>query len=743
MTFVLVCIGGSALADTVFVWQSSPSPAPPYSSWDTAATSIVQAVSYANTHPECTLVLVTNGTYVVTQRVEVTNAYLLQSVTGPHATTIQGSGIGEVVLLGHSQAAISGFTITGGNGGSWDFLLGGGGVGCSASSAVVTNCIIRNNFATHYGGGVYGGTVIRCVIVSNVATRLGGGLYNSKARNCLIAYNMGGGEGGGGGMYGGVAENCTIASNTAWRSDTSYQQGGGTHSTIVTNSIVFFNYGAAGYENWYGGSFAFSCANPLPPGQGNISQDPNFVNRLAGNYHLGPSPCVDAGTNLSWMSSAQDLDGSNRISNGRVDMGCYEADYANGPLICTFSGTPLAGLDQVQTVFTAMTAGSNTAITAYSWNFGDGNTACGPTLSVATNTYTNVGAYNVTLTVTNTGNETASITYSNYVTVAPRVLYVSPDGGDQYPYDSWAKAAKSIQSAVYAAYTVGTNRATVLVTNGTYSITTQVLVDKPITVASVNGPSVTRVVRTGGNQRIFELRDPGACVCGFLIENGTTDGSYNYAGGGVYCYYSSAVVSNCVLLRNYAEHFGGAVYGGIVVNSLAISNTSRRQGGAFHSSVARNCLIACNMGGGEGGGGGMYGGVAENCTIASNTSWRSDTGYQYGGGTHSTIVTNSIIYFNKGLNESNDNWYAGSYAFVCSTPLPPGFGNIASDPGFQCMATQNFHLADSSPCIGTGTNLPWMTASTDLDGRRRLVGGRVDMGCYEWSPRPGTVIFVR
>ena len=45
----------------------------------------------------------------------------------------------------------------------------------------------------------------------------------------------------------------------------------GTHSTAVSNSIVYGNFATVGNENWYGGSYAYSCTAPLPAGAGNLA----------------------------------------------------------------------------------------------------------------------------------------------------------------------------------------------------------------------------------------------------------------------------------------------------------------------------------------------------------------------------------------------------------------------------------------------------------------------------------------
>ena len=50
--------------------------------------------------------------------------------------------------------------------------------------------------------------------------------------------------------------------------------------------------------------------------------------RIAGN-----SPCVNTGTNQSWMVGATDLAGAARIVAGVVDMGAYEFVPPSGTLI--------------------------------------------------------------------------------------------------------------------------------------------------------------------------------------------------------------------------------------------------------------------------------------------------------------------------------------------------------------------------------------------------------------------------
>gem|GEM_PF-6110531 len=63
-------------------------------------------------------------------------------------------------------------------------------------------------------------------------------------------------------------------------------------------------------------------------GQGNITNDPQFVSFAGENYRLSAnSPCVNAGSNQNCMTNSVDLDGRQRIRYGAVDMGAYETIY--------------------------------------------------------------------------------------------------------------------------------------------------------------------------------------------------------------------------------------------------------------------------------------------------------------------------------------------------------------------------------------------------------------------------------
>lgn len=369
----LACL--STRAATLYVWKDSPSPAPPYSDWSSAATTIQDAVDAARAGD---LVLVTNGVYasggravgqtVLVNRVAVDKPITLQSINGPQATIVEGAqspgGGGEgairCVYLANG-AVLSGFTLTNGAtriSGDISLEQSGGGVWCETNAAV-TNCVLTTSFAWDRGGGAYRGTLYNCILINNNnGPHYGGGTFDSTLYNCTLAGNgayFGGGACGGTlnnctltnnwATYGGGADacwlnNCTLSGNTAWEGGGAYRGelnscaltgnlayflGGGALSCTLNNCIVYLNQP----DRWNNNFMKFCCASGLPTdgisyGIGNITNAPLFVDYAGGNFHLqSNSPCINAGNN-SYVTNATDLDGNPRIAGGTVDIGAYE-----------------------------------------------------------------------------------------------------------------------------------------------------------------------------------------------------------------------------------------------------------------------------------------------------------------------------------------------------------------------------------------------------------------------------------
>ena len=222
---------------TTFVRLSNGTNAlPPYTSWATAATNMADALQYA----EIGAVVIDDGCYLLNEEVVVTQPITIRSANGPDSTIIDGQGAVRCFNLGKTACVIEGLTITNG------YSTGnGGGIYCSSTTPVITNCTVVGNSA-YRGGGMYYGTANNCTVLGNSA-EYGGGMYDGEANYCLIRSNSS--ERDGGGMYACTVINCSVIGNSA------AEEGGGIYSGTVSNCTISGN--TAGE---YGGGMAVGTA---------------------------------------------------------------------------------------------------------------------------------------------------------------------------------------------------------------------------------------------------------------------------------------------------------------------------------------------------------------------------------------------------------------------------------------------------------------------------------------------------
>ena len=465
----------SSLASTNYVWQSSPTPTAPYSSWATAAHTIQNAVDAANSN---NTVPFTNGFYnsgmkilfgSSSNRVAITKPLLLKSVNDICDTIISGSNNVRTLFI-TAGVEVEGFTITGGyvvtsfgdaehdyggnvlcwsggvvrtsliiGGGAWiaggnvccyyggvvddcEITYGycmnsGGGAACQDGGAV-KNSIIKNNIG-NAGGGIHseGGTIENNIIIENITYNDGGGINTSYSiiRNCLVAKNFAYRDGGGIYAYFSSLQNNTICSNKADKT------GGGVASWDNTNAnnIIYYNLPDNYTNNFPGDAAMFNCSYPKIPGDNNsVTNEPNFIDYQNGDYRLlHDSPCFNAGTNEAWMVGIPDLSYQNRIIDGTVDIGAYEI----GKLICEFNAEPLSGIVPLNVNFNSIVSGTNIVNVYFFWDFdNDGKyDSTGLWQDITQFIYTNEGFYSVSLTVSNSASETAEKTVAGYIEVVP------------------------------------------------------------------------------------------------------------------------------------------------------------------------------------------------------------------------------------------------------------------------------------------------------------------------------------
>jgi len=138
--------------------------------------------------------------------------------------------------------------------------------------------------------------------------------------NCLLIDNSA--DSSGGGACYGTLNNCTLSRNTA-------ADGSGVFNGGLKNCIVYYNYGMPQCDMCFP---SYTCAPDAPAGNGNITNEPMFMDKNNGDYRLSVgSPCIDTGNNQYAPTNVTpvDLYGNSRIFNGTVDMGAYE--YGSEP----------------------------------------------------------------------------------------------------------------------------------------------------------------------------------------------------------------------------------------------------------------------------------------------------------------------------------------------------------------------------------------------------------------------------
>lgn len=252
------------------------------------------------------------------------------------------------------------------------------GGGAMSAFSVFSNSVFSGNIsdsrgAGYGGGGIYGGDVYNSEIMRNRSYK-GGGIANAgSVINCIISDNTITGNGpvnaaGGGILNATLIQNCLIVKNSAplsW---------GAVSGSVMINCTIVSNTSAAGYGaivplagvfltncivygNWpynldplrpdlYTYWVNYSCVPTSSPActiiwDHSITSDPMFADFAGGNYRLAShSPCFNSGINQNWMTNAVDLDGKERINNGRVDMGAFEYWRPRGTII-TILGTPV------------------------------------------------------------------------------------------------------------------------------------------------------------------------------------------------------------------------------------------------------------------------------------------------------------------------------------------------------------------------------------------------------------------
>ena len=254
-------------------------------------------------------------------------------------------------------------------------------------------------------------------------------------------------------------------------------------------------------------------------------------------------------------------------------------------------------------------------------------------------------------------------------------------------------------------------------------------------------------------------------VTNSTISGNTASGD----GGGIYKYSGTLTVTNSTITGNTAENGGGIYNDGTltVTNSTISGNTASYNGGGIDNFsgtlTVTNSTISGNTSSGDGGG--IYNYYSGTLTV-TNSTIAGNTASSYGGGIYSRVtltVTNCTITGNTaekggGIHNDSDSQtvtinnsividpiengsgaISGSNNLSTYAGLSPRVGNFiydSSKPLFVDAANGDYHLIAGSQAIDKGSNELAVDENGqalvyDLDGRTRIIHGKVDIGAYE------------
>ncbi len=675
----------------------------------------------------------------------------------------------------------------------YDHGDGGAIVGFQYCDSIIKNNTIQNNYAQWYGGGIHlrqwsdgliennlitqnssmlgagihitytsAPTVRKNTITANTASALGGGgiyIYYLSAplvEQNLITQNYSS-NGAGIGVYwesNPIIRNNLITGNfagagirivdsvsTITNNTISYNEKDGIQyesnaSPVITNNIITSNgskginasstTGTITYNNAWGNSAGnYSSLIGEPAGiNGNISAEPEFIDFDNNDYHLNYfSPCINAGDPNTTTTDINDFDGQPRLAGQFVDIGAYEAKPVWNITKDKQYNNIQAAIDDANN--------DQTIVLTIGAHRGTGNK--------------NIDFKKKAVTVRSINPNDSSIVQSTIID--------SENNGRGF----WLHRGEGPNSIIQGISII--RGGTIFEGGGIYCG------DPILEVGS--SPTIRNC--------IFMYNAPrdhgGAIYCGYGSNATITNcyfesnafNPYGY-GGGIYCFKSSPVITNCTFINNkaigYGRH-GGAVccwgYNGIgsdaiVANCLVVGNSADHRGGGLYAYWSSPTFVNCTVIGNkalEGGGIGSFresNPLVVNCIVRNNISpdgnqlalintlrvWPAQfitemtvkNSNIQGGQAGVCVDPNMILHWQGGNIDAEPNFVDLGYWDDANTP---------DDPNDDYYVIGNYHLLPGSACINKGDNNSVPVQSiTDIDSEQRIFDGTVDMGADEF-----------
>jgi len=761
-------------------------------------------------------VLVDTGTYIerinfTGKNITVASKYLTTLDTNYiNQTIIDGDSLGSVISIvsgEDSTTLLSGFTIQNGA----DSI--GGGIRIINSSPKIEYSKISNNHASQKGGGIYctdsNPVISDCVVEKNILTNesyssFGGGICiigsGGKLFNSQILNNKNFGfPGFGGGIYtddgttffydlfiygnyasaygGGISSwsDNSVFNNLEIKSNQSPKGGGFSSwgSNFIYNTLLTNNFGQNALFHWGGPLYLINSTVCNNAGHGIIVYEASSVS-------------VDIYNSIIWGNSGIEIGGIYYGPNFRL---FYNNIEPNG----IWEGVDIIesiGNIELDPIFESR----------FGYDYYPSNESPCVNAGTLDTTGLNLPQFDIA------GNPRI---YGNRIDMGA-LENQEVKGLIHVPEDFI-----TIQEAINAAF----NGDTVLVDTGTY-VERINFIGKNIVVASkylttldtnyinqtiIDGDSLGSVVT------IINGEDSTTMLCGFTVQNGAD----TVGGGGIRIVNSNPTITNCHIRNNISNYgAGGGIYissqGGKILHStiennkcrnkfggpyagggiylegnaelkyLTITDNSAAHGGGIYiksstETILSNLYIKNNSGsigagalslggtffnsvfdsnhGGSGSlGSAIYCGAdlsLINCTMINNSG-------AHGGiyiGVHPTdrieiYAKNCIFWGNSPYDvylqyPEPPNTFGRAHLSYCNIK-PEGIGgatggahflegNIDADPLFESLFGYDYYPSNESPCVNAGTldttglNLPQF----DIAGNPRVFGNRIDMGALE------------
>jgi len=495
-------------------------------------------------------------------------------------------------------------------------------VNLASGSAVVSNCVIRNNktssirnlqtttcglqmsagLVTHttidgnvnsygsgygacLGGGAYlsGGCLRYSSVTNNALTRscntgtLGGGIYASGSsvvvENCLIAGNSALNGGGGVCATAGAFTNCTIVANT------SLNGAGGLHlpakaKPTFYGCIIQDNVNASGYSDISGttGTFVHSVTD------GSVAFAPGGYVPQFGSSAVDICPAADYAVD---PQTTCDLSGASRLSGTAVDAGAYEYRYPD--FVAFLDILTDSVLPPGETfVFTGKVVCAHLDLVSYGWSVDGGSVVwtSSPRYEVKNLA---AGVHSVSLRVTYDSEDKGVVGTISVLVTAPEVFVVDParNPGHEavYPYSSGSGAATNLADAIGCARR-GT---TVKVGPGVHDLKLPLELPAGVSLVSTHGRDETVIRQTiagGLENRCVYLNDPDSVLDGFALTGGNGD----LRGIAACIDTNGGVIRNCIATNNQTGVSGGTLAvlsaSGVISNCIIRSNRARNSNSA-------------------------------------------------------------------------------------------------------------------------------------------------------------------